>query len=138
MDVEASLQSAVRGLEILVVEDDIDTQESLCALLEHFGAHVTCASTAADAVRLVDAGLQYDVVVSDLELPEHDGLWLVAELRRLAQPDARPWGILLTGSARPGVERMAVQAGFDVFLKKPADVDSPLRAIVQRSGSGLA
>jgi CheY-like chemotaxis protein len=136
VDADPSLQSAVRGLQILVVEDDIDTQESLCALMEHFGAHVTCASSAVDAVRLVADGLRYDVVVSDLELPGHDGLWLVAELRRLAPPAARPWAVLLTGSARPGVERLAVHAGFDVYLKKPAGADALLRAIVRGSGSG--
>jgi CheY-like chemotaxis protein len=135
--VDPILESAVRGLEILVVEDDPDTQECLCKLLELYGARVTCASSA-EAVRLASAESRYDVVVSDLELPGHDGLWLVSELRRMARPDApAQWAILLTGSARPGIERIAIQAGFDLCLKKPIEAHSLLRAIAQQRGTSL-
>jgi CheY-like chemotaxis protein len=136
--VDPTLDSAVRGIEILVVEDDPDTQESLCDLLELYGARVTCASSAAEALRLAGAGIHYDVVVTDLELPGRDGLWLVSELRRMAGPDAPPSAILLTGSARPGIERIAIEAGFDVFLRKPVEANSLLRAIAQQRGSDLA
>ena len=134
MPVDPNLQAAVRGLEILVVEDDPDTQEGLCALLERFGARVTCATFASEALRLIGAGFRYDVLVSDLELPGHDGLWLVSRIRRIAVPDALPWAILLTGSARPGIERTSIQAGYDLCLKKPADAESLLSAIAQRRG----
>ncbi len=119
-------------MEILVVEDDPDTQEGLCALLESFGARVTCATFASEALRLIGAGFRYDVLVSDLELPGHDGLWLVSQIRRVLAPDAPPWAILLTGSARPGIERTALQAGYALCIKKPADAESLLGAIAQR------
>jgi CheY-like chemotaxis protein len=136
--VDPNLQSAVRGLEILVIEDDPDTQESLCALLGQCDARVTCASTAVEAARLVGAAFHYDVVISDLELPDHDGLWLMSELKRMAKPRAPSQrAILLTGSARPRIEHVAVQAGFDVCLKKPIDANSLLRAIADLRGKDL-
>jgi CheY-like chemotaxis protein len=136
--VDPDLQSAVRGMEVLVVEDDPDAQATLCTLLEHYGARVTCASSAPEALRLAGAGFDYDAVVSDLALPGHDGLWLISEIRRMARPNAHaPWAILLTGSVRPGIERIAIQAGFDLFLRKPVEPDVLLRAIAQQRGANL-
>jgi CheY-like chemotaxis protein len=122
-------------MEILVVEDDPDSQAGLCALLESHGARVTCAESAEEALRLAGAGLQYDALVSDLELPGHDGLWLMRELKRSVPPDALPWAVLLTGSARPGIEDAAVQAGFNVCLRKPAPAETLLRAVIRADGT---
>ncbi|MET0555881.1 MAG: response regulator [Vicinamibacteria bacterium] len=136
MGIDPTLRSAVSNLDILVVEDDPEVQEGLSVLLERCGASVTCASSAAEALDLVSGGVSYDVMISDLEMPEHDGLWLMNELKRKGRQEAAPahWAILLTGSARDAIEETAADAGFDLCLRKPISANSLLGAIARREG----
>jgi CheY-like chemotaxis protein len=134
--VDPTVQAAIRGLDILIVEDDPDAQASLCALLEHYGASVTCAATAAEALRLATA-FRYDALVSDLEMPGHDGLWLMKQLKALATTgNPAPRAILLTGSASQKIGPTAKGAGFDVWLRKPVEAETLLHAIIGHEDAG--
>jgi CheY-like chemotaxis protein len=125
--VDPTVQAAIQGLDILIVEDDPDAQVSLCALYEKYGARVICASAADEALRLATT-FQYDAMVSDLEMPGHDGLWLMRQLKALTTTgNPAPWAVLLTGSASQGMGTAAIQAGFDVWLKEPVDAEAPAR-----------
>jgi CheY-like chemotaxis protein len=121
---------ALKGFNVLVVDDDPDSQEILCALLEQHGAHVTCAASAAEALQHVVAGGRYRVLVSDLMLPVLDGFWLVRQVKMIAnQAGWAVWAILVTGSQIRELETSAREAGFDVCIRKPASFDALLRAI---------
>jgi CheY-like chemotaxis protein len=129
----------VQGLDVLVVDDDPDAQEIYRTLLERAGARVTCASSAAEALSHIDGGYEYQVLVSDIAMPERDGLWLVHELKqRAAAAGTRVLAIAVTGSAIPEIEAAAVNAGFDLFLVKPVDHDVLLSAVGRYRASPTA
>ena len=126
----------MRGLDVLVVDDDPDAREIYRTLLERGGARVTCASSAAEALAHIDGGYTYQVLLSDIAMPERDGLWLVGELkRRAAAAGARVLAIAVTGSAIPEIEAAALSAGFDLFLIKPVDGDVLLSAVARYRAS---
>jgi CheY-like chemotaxis protein len=76
------------GARILIVDDYPDTLYSMKRVLEYCGASVTAAASADEAVKAFDEQ-PHHVVVADLNLPGHDGFWLIQELRS-RQPE-RGW-----------------------------------------------
>jgi len=126
---EASEQLA--GLSILVVDDEADARAVLAETLRLEGATVTVgesARTALDHLRAREA--HFDVLVTDIGMPEEDGYSLVRRLRKLTDGE-RVVAIALTGyAARCDVEA-AIDAGFDLHVPKPVDFDS-LVPIIKR------
>jgi CheY-like chemotaxis protein len=118
-----------RPLDILVVEDDIPTLEILATFLERWGAKPRAAANAQEALDWARSGCLFDVIVSDYDMPGHDGLWLLRELTQLAPPGHRPRAVLLTGCAQPELARSAAQVGYDECLVKPIEAKVLLRAI---------
>jgi two-component system CheB/CheR fusion protein len=107
---------------VLLVEDDLDTLQTLCEVLKTEGAVVRVASNAHDALAQADAG-DFDLVISDVAMPGMDGLQMIAELRR--RPHSAHWpAIAVTGFGRPDDEEKAQAAGFDVHLTKPLSLDA--------------
>ena len=107
----------LNGFSLLVVEDDRDSREAIRETLEASGATVRTASSASEAL----AARRFDVVVSDLAMPQQSGFWLITKIRQL-YPD-RPIPVLaVTGHPFPadGVRR----AGFDDVMLKPPDPDA--------------
>ena len=121
-----------KGLRVLVVDDDSDSRDVVRMVLEHGGAIVSCAESAANAlVQCVEAGCVYDVLISDLAMPGRDGLWLVRELKRQAVAQGRPLrAIALTAHAQREVQARAIDAGFDACLTKPFDFEDLSRAVL--------
>src|SRR5438552_271298 len=76
------------GLKVVVVDDDESSLDYFAVALGTCGAEVMTASTAAEALRLVQAGCP-DVVLSDIAMVGRDGYWLVREIRGLADQAAR-------------------------------------------------
>ena len=85
------MRANLKGIRILIVDDHTDTRDKLMQALTFCGASVRDARSAHDAVPLLP---QADVVVTDLLLAEDDGIWLLAEARRLPP---RLLAIALTG-----------------------------------------
>jgi CheY-like chemotaxis protein len=122
--------SDLRGIRVLVVDDDADNCEVLVAMLEHSGAHVVTACTAADAFSAFEKETPH-VLVSDIGLPDEDGFALLRRVRAL--PSSRGGNvpaIALTGYSH--LERMHEDVrGFQAQLTKPINVDQMLAAIAQ-------
>jgi two-component system CheB/CheR fusion protein len=94
----------------------------MCELLKTEGAAVTAASSAQDALRHAESG-DFDLVISDIAMPDMDGLQLLSELRR--RPRSAGWpAIAVTGFGRPGDADTARAAGFDAHLTKPLSLDA--------------
>ena len=111
---------SLTGCQVLIVEDDTDSRNAMRETLEVAGAVVTAAGSAGDALAAL-AARRFDVVVSDLAMPQQSGFWLIAKIRQL-YPD-RPIPVLaVTGHPFPadGVRR----AGFDEVMQKPPDPDA--------------
>jgi CheY-like chemotaxis protein len=71
----------LRGVRVLVVEDDLDTLEMLNVILHNRGAEVITASSAGDALNALERSLP-DALVSDLAMPGQDGYELLEHIRQ--------------------------------------------------------
>ena len=118
-----------RSLRILLVEDHADTSETMARLLTTMGHQVTEAGTVAAALAAVEAAA-FDVVVSDLGLPDGDGYDLMRALRRRRETP----GIALSGYGRDEDIERGREAGFDVHLTKPVSLPALRAAIAQVAG----
>ncbi|HKI01196.1 MAG TPA: MASE1 domain-containing protein [Thermoanaerobaculia bacterium] len=118
--------SNIENLHILLVEDHADTAETMAELLSLVGHRVITAGTVAEA--LAAAGRdRFDLVVSDLGLPDGSGLDVMLELtRRGGLP-----GIALSGYGMEEDVRKSREAGFQRHLTKPVSLQALEAAIRQ-------
>ncbi len=117
-------------MRILLVEDHEDTNRSLTNLLRRRGYHVQSALTFQSAVDL-SATEQFDVLISDLALPDGSGIDLIQKL--YSKP---PLGIALTGFGMENDIRRSYQAGFQHHLVKPIDLNK-LDSLIQQGAAAL-
>jgi signal transduction histidine kinase len=112
-------KAAREARRVLVVEDHLDTSETLRDLLELSGFEVEIAGSGTDGVA---AARQFhpDVVLCDLGLPGMDGYEVASTLRRDPATAAARL-IALTGYGGEEDRRRSLEAGFDVHLTKPVD-----------------
>jgi CheY-like chemotaxis protein len=108
---------SLRGLRILVIEDAEDIREVFTLLLRAEGAAVESAANGREATALV-AQQPFDVVLSDLGLPDVPGDVLIRELRSQSAQGIRV--LVVTGYGEPFLSR-ARQAGADVVFTKPVE-----------------
>lgn len=108
---------ALNTLRILVVEDDPDIREVFGVLSRAEGAEVVAVGTGRDAIDACHAR-QFDVLLSDLGLPDIPGDVLIRQILTTCRP--RPYVIVITGFGEPFISR-ARQAGADVVLTKPVE-----------------
>jgi CheY-like chemotaxis protein len=99
----------------------------MARLLRRRGYDVIVAHSAADALRKAEQA-SFDVLISDLGLPDGDGCKLMSELRQ-AHPDLS--GIAISGFGMPKDVSRSRAAGFDEHLTKPISIDSLERALVR-------
>ncbi|MGE5505330.1 MAG: response regulator transcription factor [Actinomycetota bacterium] len=115
---------------ILIVEDTRLMRDSLVDVLCAAGHDVTTAGNGLEAVELVAGGARFDLIVTDIIMPEMDGIQAILELQTM-QPDARIVAIS-GGSARmekaQGLET-ARRLGAVAVLEKPFEVDTLLATI---------
>jgi len=124
------VSTVVQGLRLLVVEDHRDTAELLCSLLEMRGHKVTIAGNVQDALRLAGEG-HFDLVVSDVGLPDASGYELMREL--LTRMPIR--GIAMSGWGRPEDIEKSREAGFSEHLTKPVALKKLEQAIDRVCGA---
>ena len=103
-------------MRILVIDDELDTAQTVALLLRHEGHEVRYAVTAGAALDLM-AQDEPELVILDLGLPDMDGFALA---RRLKGRGAAPRIIAITGRG-PEAKKAALDAGCDHFLRKPVD-----------------
>jgi two-component system CheB/CheR fusion protein len=112
------------GLSILVVDDEADARAVVAETLRLEGAQVTIGDSARAALEYLGApDARFDVLVTDIGMPEEDGYSLVRKLRTLSSGE-RMVAIALTGYASRGDIDAAIDAGFDLHVPKPVDFDS--------------
>jgi CheY-like chemotaxis protein len=119
----------VRPLRLLLVEDHVDSAELLAELLEHNGHAVKVATSASAALALASAN-EFDVLVSDLGLPDASGYELMQQLRERYAIK----GIAVTGSTRASDDERGREAGFSMYLTKPVSLRTLSAALEQVAG----
>jgi PAS domain S-box-containing protein len=127
-DLELGL-GTLDGLAVLVVDDSEDTTEMVRHLLEIGGASVHVATSGFDALRLAQ-DRQFDVVLSDISMPEMDGFEFLSKLRALPGKRDVP-AVALTGFGRPEDVQRASDEGFYAHLTKPFDIQT-LATLLQK------
>ena len=118
----------LRGVRLLLVEDDPDALKVLGMLLEAAGAMAATAAHVDDALAQATTG-RFDLIVSDIAMPDVDGYTLLVQLREAGLRGVP--AIALTGFSRPGDRQRALDAGFDDHLAKPFQVDAFVAAITR-------
>jgi CheY-like chemotaxis protein len=113
-------------LRVLLVEDHSDTREVLAALLGASGYAIKTAGSVEAALRLA-AAERFDVVVSDLGLPDGTGYDLMRQLR----DEFEIKGIALSGYGMEQDQQRSREAGFLDHVVKPVDI-SQLVLVIQR------
>jgi CheY-like chemotaxis protein len=117
-----------------VVDDEPDARAVVAETLRLEGANVTVGdSVSAALMHLHEPGTHFDVLVTDIGMPDEDGYSLVRKLRRL-QARENVVAIALTGYASPADVAAAIDAGFDLHVPKPVDFDSFIPIIRRLTG----
>ena len=112
---------------ILVVDDSRETAEMLSKLLQMEGAFVQTARSGLEALELARRGT-FDLVISDISMPEMDGYQLLKELRALPPMHKVP-ALALTGYGRTTDVDRARREGFAGHFTKPLDIDKLLETV---------
>ena len=102
---------------VLVVEDSDFFRQLLMPILGAAGYRVTAASSAAEALRLREAGAMFDVIVSDIEMPDMDGLDFARAVRAGGAWAALPM-IALSAHADPRDVEAGRDVGFTDYVAK--------------------
>jgi signal transduction histidine kinase/AmiR/NasT family two-component response regulator len=125
----AMAAASVRGLRILTVEDAEDARELLTDFLTEHGAVITAFDAADAALAWLD-GHAADLIISDLEMPEQDGLEMIRRVRIHSCAAARrtPAIALTAYGAREDRDR-SLAAGFQAHLVKPVDLNELVATI---------
>jgi PAS domain S-box-containing protein len=124
----------LNGLRVLLVEDDSETLEMLKFILDQCEAEVTAALSVNEALQNLEH-LQFDVLVSDLAMPDRDGYDLIREIRkRTPDQGGNMPAIALSAYTRPQDRAQAIAAGFHLHLSKPIDPSDLVSAIATLTG----
>ena len=107
----------VRRSRILVVDDSLSVRRAVGTLLEDQGYDVTLARDGLEAVKAIDVA-RPDVVLTDLEMPNMNGLELTAHLRSKSAFAELPV-IMITSRSMDKHRRQAMSVGVNVYLTKP-------------------
>jgi signal transduction histidine kinase/CheY-like chemotaxis protein len=119
----------LKGIRVLVVEDEPDARETLRHILEHCDAEVWTVASAAEALDEL-ARFKPHVLLSDIGLPGEDGYSLIRRIRSLPpEQGGKIPAAALTAFARGEDRRKALMAGFQMHLAKPVDVGELAAAV---------
>ena len=106
-----------RGQSILIVDDVADVTEMIAFFLKHAGFEVTTANSAGSALRLT-ADTHFDLIISDIGMPEMNGYELAESLRNRDDYSHTPL-IAVTGYTEYDDRGRSLRAGFNAHLTKP-------------------
>jgi PAS domain S-box-containing protein len=127
----ATSHSPLNGLRVLIVDDEADARDLLTTILEHSGAQVTAAASAAEALNVLSQ-LKADVLVSDIAMPNSDGYALIRQVRAMeAEKGEHIPAVALTAYARESDRTSALEAGFHVHVSKPFDPDELVNVVAR-------
>lgn len=115
-------QHPLKGIQILLVEDELDIADLLLVIFQGAGATVRLCMEAESVLAVLET-YQPDVLVANIKLPSHDGIWLIQQIRNHLRPEIRSLpAVGMTSYHRDVHADAALAAGFDCFLSK---LDSP-------------
>ena len=131
----------LEGIRILAVDDDPDTLDFLCFVLEREGALVTCVDRSDEALARLKAATGENrphVLISDLAMPKKDGVWLLKAVRALPPDQGGDVPALaLTAFTSQATADQLTEVGFQMRLTKPMDPAALVEAVRALAGRGV-
>jgi two-component system sensor histidine kinase/response regulator len=128
-------QEIMKGIKILVVEDNVINQELIKALLNEMGCDIEIANNGLEAVEKVkDSTTKYQIIFMDLQMPKMGGLEATKIIR--SDLDKRIPIIALTAAVTSEDKAASLEAGMNDFLTKPIQVDQLEEIIAKWEGFG--
>ncbi|MGE5047230.1 MAG: response regulator, partial [Deltaproteobacteria bacterium] len=103
---------------VLVAEDNMVNQRIASRLLEKLGCKVDVVANGKEAVEMI-AGIDYDMVLMDVMMPEMDGFKATCEVRRVDRPHHTVPIVAMTANAMQGDRERCLQAGMNDYVSKP-------------------
>ncbi|MGI8919812.1 MAG: PAS domain S-box protein [Pyrinomonadaceae bacterium] len=111
------------GLRVLIVDDENDTLDLMTMELTQHGARATAVTNATEALELLGTG-EYDLLISDIAMPEMDGYGLIREVRKMEKgKEHRIPAVALTAYASVQDRMRAILAGFNTHVAKPVEAN---------------
>ena len=127
----------LRGLRVLVVDDNATAREILASMLSSFSFAVTLASSGQDCLDMLaaaDPGHPYDLVLMDWKMPGLDGLEASEKIKAHPELTRAPTIIMVTAYGREEIMNRAQQIGLEGFLIKPVSPSMLFDAIMSALG----
>jgi CheY-like chemotaxis protein len=132
----------LQNVQILLVEDEVHSRDAVAWLLEQSSAKVVAVASVAAALRELEPQLAktgqrqtpgFDLLISDIAMPQQDGYELMRQLRKLERANRVPPlpAIALTAYVRERHRAQALEAGFAEYLPKPVDPDTLIAAALR-------
>jgi CheY-like chemotaxis protein len=116
---------------VLVVDDERDARELVAAALMMRGAEVVSFGSAIEALEEMERR-PFDVLLSDIGMPEVDGYWLINKIRQLPiERGGKIPAVALTAYAGIDDRKHALLAGYQVHIPKPVEL-ARLASVVAR------
>jgi CheY-like chemotaxis protein len=119
---DGGADDALAGRRVLIVDDDVRNVFALTSALEVHGMEVRFAQDGREALDLLAADPDVDLVLMDVMMPELDGYETTRALRAMPEFSALPV-IALTAKAMPGDRERTIEAGASDYVTKPVDLD---------------
>jgi CheY-like chemotaxis protein len=113
---------------ILIVDDNEDMLVLITYVLENYGIKVITTSSAANAFKIIK-DCEINLLITDIAMPEEDGISLIQNIRKLTHPQKREIpAIAFTGSVEDKVGKKTLLTEFQGYIQKPSD---PIQLIAE-------
>jgi signal transduction histidine kinase/DNA-binding response OmpR family regulator len=120
--------AATHPLRILLAEDNVVNQKLALRLLEKLGYRADVAGNGIEAIEALERQ-PYDLLLSDVQMPEMDGLEATRRILERWPEGERPWIVAMTAEAMSGDRERCLEAGMNDYLTKPIRVEELVAAI---------
>jgi CheY-like chemotaxis protein/HPt (histidine-containing phosphotransfer) domain-containing protein len=122
-------------LRILLAEDNVVNQKLAVRLLEKMGYRTDVVGNGLEALEALERQ-PYDLLLTDVQMPEMDGLEATREIVRRWPAGERPWIVAMTAEAMAGDRERCLQAGMNDYVSKPIRPDELAAALVRAPQRG--
>lgn len=138
MTIDPQAEAALRGLDVLVVDDDGETLSLIVAVLSRFGVRATARASARDALTALRESWP-GVMLADLDMPGDDGYALLGQARAMGHERGNRLPVAaFTGRCSEEERARTRIAGFDAYLTKPIHPLAVLSAVARLGGRAVA
>jgi two-component system, chemotaxis family, CheB/CheR fusion protein len=126
--------TSLAGLNLLVVDDEVDILDLIKSILTRVGAEVTIASSAREAIAaLLNEPGKYDALLADIGMPDEDGFALIHQVRAMEAERKIP-AMAITAYVGDQEKQLAINAGFQMHLAKPLDATQLIQSVANLTG----